>query len=465
MLKSYSQLLTKLQQLLKFFIALSLLNPGVVTAAIPAQERAALIAIYNTLDSESLKFYPQYWSGWLGAEGAECSWSGVSCENNHVSAISFSDRHIYGTIPEAFSQLHYLKVLDLDSNQFKGEIPAWLSQLSNLKTLDLSRNQLSGAIPIALAQLSHLEVLNLYSNQLSGTIPDSLGQLNNLQQLLLVDNQLSGAIPDSLGQLNNLQQLVLAQNQLSGAIPDSLGQLNNLQYLILSKNQLTGTIPASLGQLSNLTTLALNNNGFSGTIPLEITNLTQLAILLLDKNRLSSDNSTVTAFINNHDCLVESNCALGVELLDPTKINSSDWGTGITLSGKPTQARFISRAVNHPLLAETAYTTVFQNDYNDYVSAAIRIAPEQQGRSGSIYIVVHYKDAWYMKSPQGWENWDTNVATLKASGAAHTLHSIEGIKITEQLSGLTGSFEVYIGYKVDDDIHYNAKPFTFTVSP
>lgn len=143
---------------------------GSLRAAIPAQERSALIDLYNSTDGAN-------WtnkSGWLGAAGTECTWYGVLCNSTQTS----------------------LRWLDLRSNKLKGPIPASIGSFQNLEILYLSSNQLQGSIPP-----------ELYT--LAGTIPSEIGGLNSLEYIRLFSNQLSGHIPDTIGNLTNLRFLFL----------------------------------------------------------------------------------------------------------------------------------------------------------------------------------------------------------------------------------------------------------------
>lgn len=248
-----------------------------------AEEKEALIALYNATGGDN-------WTnntGWLGADGTECSWFGVICDDSGVVEINLLDNGLVGTIPTELSQLSALENLKLGRNQLTGNIPVELGQLSNLIRLHLFTNQLSGPIPVELSQLSNLLELFLGGNQLSGSIPSELAQLSNLGGLVLYSNQLSGSIPTELGALSNLKVLYLYNNQLTGSIPTSLGQLSNLTQLLLHQNQLSGPIPEPLGQLSNLEQLTLQQNQLSGSIPEALTTLNELTILNLSNNNFT----------------------------------------------------------------------------------------------------------------------------------------------------------------------------------
>jgi Leucine-rich repeat (LRR) protein len=249
-----------------------------VQAAIPAEERSALIALYNAANGDS--WYHS--SGWktpplhtdgFAMPGTEDAWYGITVSGGHVTVIS------------------------MDSNRLNGSIPPELGNLGNLEELWLSANQLSGSIPPELGNLSNLLDLFLYDNQLSGSIPPELGNLGNLEELSMPFNQLSGSMPPELGNLGNLMHLDLSSNQLSGSIPAELGDLNNLGAIRLNFNHLSGGIPPELGNLGNLVGLNLEANRLSGNIPSSLTNLTNLIWAAIGYNSLYTHDDTLRTFL------------------------------------------------------------------------------------------------------------------------------------------------------------------------
>ena len=184
---------------------------GILHGAIPASERAALIALYRSTNGDSWNNNNGWKTAPLSADGfampgTEGSWYGVTVELNHVTC------------------------------------------------LNLYENQLIGNIPSELGKLSKLRVLSLFANQLSGSIPSELGKLSNLSRLYLASNQLIGSIPSELGNLSNLTALSLDSNQLSGEIPSSLTNLTKIfsPYLNIGYNCLWATDPATLFWLNSI---------------------------------------------------------------------------------------------------------------------------------------------------------------------------------------------------------------------
>ena len=288
-------------------LALACLSASTIAvhAAVPANERAALLALYNSTNGPGWTNH----SGWGGPIGTECSWHGVSCNaaKTTVIQISLDDNNLTGTLPSALASLKHLSGFLARTNKLSGPIPPltgltelsrfWvrqnkltgqipsLSGLKNLFDVDVSYNQLTGQIP-ALAGLSVLSYFRAYGNYLSGSIP-SLSTLVNLREFEVMGNGLTGAIPSvaglsklsvfrvdnnrlsgpipSLAGLTALSDFVAHTNQLSGPIPPLTG-LTGLEYFSVERNLLTGGIPALSG-LTNLKEFTAWENDLTGAIP------------------------------------------------------------------------------------------------------------------------------------------------------------------------------------------------------
>src|ERR1043166_4024630 len=177
----------------KFLPLCALLVCASASAAIPSSQRQALIAFYDATGGDA-------WtdrSEWKGAEGTECNWFGIECDNDGGTVIGIQ---IYG-------------------NNLRGTIPPQVAQLTDLETLYVQNNQLTGVIPKEVGALKKLERLGADGNQLPGPLPKELGDLVALEELGLSYNAITGPIPPELGHLTNLVALELSVNQLSGKIP------------------------------------------------------------------------------------------------------------------------------------------------------------------------------------------------------------------------------------------------------
>ncbi len=197
-------------------LVLSFGNPDTAKAVLSADERQALVDLYNNTDGAN-------WSlsaNWLTGDPCVPAWRGVTCNWENTTVTH----------------------LQLNTNNLNGGIPPAIGNLTALQYLYLGYNQLT-SIPAELGNLTALQRLGLYNNQLT-SIPVELGNLTALQRLELSSNQLT-SIPAELGNMTNLRYLYLESNQLT-SIPVELGNLTNLTYLYLGSNQLTGEVPASI---------------------------------------------------------------------------------------------------------------------------------------------------------------------------------------------------------------------------
>jgi Leucine-rich repeat (LRR) protein len=289
-----------------------------VQGAIPASERAALIALYNSTNGDNWKDN----SGWktppldtdgFAMPGTESGWYGVTVKNDHVTRLTLLNKNLSGTIPPDIGDLGHLTYVNLSNNNLTGSLPAQLFTLTGLSSLSLSSNSfsgitlddflpltnlsnlemnscnISGTIPPAIAGLSKLSYLLLNNNNLSGSLPAELGNMTALSYLWLGSNNLKGSIPPEMGNLTQLSSLNLGSNSLSGTLPVELGNMTGLRSLTLSYNHISGSIPSGIGNLTQLTMLNLANNQFYGSIPTTIKNLVNLQFLHLDDNWLSGN--------------------------------------------------------------------------------------------------------------------------------------------------------------------------------
>jgi hypothetical protein len=254
----------------RFAVAFAL-DAGATCGAtlMPADQCAALVAIYNAMDGASWTPHNDW-----AAEPDPCAWEGVFCnEDATVRWLHLHESQVTGAIPGAIGNLVDLEALILFDNQITGPIPPELGNLPKLVAINAWGNQLSGPIPVELANLASLEVLALAENELDGSIPAELATMPSLVYLRLEDNHLSGEIPAAFGSAPALAHLNLRGNNLEGPIPPELGASPTLRLLALNHNQLSGPVPSALADLPSLGYLYLTGNALEGLLPLPVAEL------------------------------------------------------------------------------------------------------------------------------------------------------------------------------------------------
>ena len=138
------------------------------------------------------------------------------------------------------------------------------------------------------------------------------------------------------------------------------------------------------------------------------------------------------------------------------------WASGVTSYNQPSQATFL---VGITADSGNSFGTNFYGAQKIDVLADVRIAPEDVGKQGVFYLVAHYNDNWFMKNQDGqWLTWDVGLNSLVANTQPRSLQATESLVIAQQLSGLPGQFQIFVGYKAGSVLHYNAQPFTFFVT-
>ncbi|KAJ0051830.1 hypothetical protein Pint_03194 [Pistacia integerrima] len=107
---------------------------------------------------------------------------------------------------QGFANLKSLEILDLGFNGINGSLSSsGICELKNLVEVDLRRNNFDGQLPKCLTNLTYLKVLVLSSNQLNGYLPPSIGDMKSLEYLDLRENNFEGLF--SLSSLANQSKL------------------------------------------------------------------------------------------------------------------------------------------------------------------------------------------------------------------------------------------------------------------
>ncbi|CAL2255804.1 unnamed protein product [Prunus armeniaca] len=263
--------------------------------------------------------------------------------------LNLSSNNLSGELPDCWSHLETLVMVDLSNNAFSGKIPMTIGSLFQMQTLKLRSNRFVGELPSSLKNCTSLEVIDLGDNKLSGPIPTWLGvSFKNLVILMLSTNHFNGSMPSQLCHLTHIQIMDFSVNNISGSIPKCLNNLTTLaqkgnrslsnthtyyrnrgdnsraftdseddasfiwkgrmqtykstlglvKRIDLSSNRLTGEIPSKITHLVELVSLNLSRNRLTGQITPEIGNLQSLDSLDLSGNHINGRIPTSLARID-----------------------------------------------------------------------------------------------------------------------------------------------------------------------
>ncbi|CAN4097408.1 unnamed protein product [Withania somnifera] len=152
------------------------------------------------------------------------NWDNVICENGFVFGLQLENKGLSGTIDvDALRDLPNFRTISVMNNNFEGPLPT-LSKLTGLKTAYFAKNKFSGQIENTVFEEMHwLKKLHLDNNQFTGKIPSVLGQLPKLTELRLENNKFEGQIPDFNQQ--RIMDMNFSNNSLAGPIPRGLTSL------------------------------------------------------------------------------------------------------------------------------------------------------------------------------------------------------------------------------------------------
>lgn len=306
-------------------------------SSIPADEKQALVDIFNSLDGTNWK--PSYKRWDLTADPE--TWSGVTIQNGHVVGLKIDRVWAKGEVPASIANLTELETFICFSNQItkfpdelftmkklkmfvadmqnvgdtrtltqefpkKVDLPAMeaFSMVSNALTgslpsdmnmpklnfLGLQDNKLTGSVPKTLTKCPNLEYLYLHMNNLSGELPQDWTACTKLKHFVVEQNpQLGGNFPASLTQLTTLEAISLQMTSIKGEIPSNIGDLTNMSQFFLTGSKMSGVIPESIGKLTKMTILAFGDCQFTGPLPASLANLTNLTLINLTNNPIGGE--------------------------------------------------------------------------------------------------------------------------------------------------------------------------------
>ena len=271
------------------------------TPAELAQDRAGLIALYNSTNGANWTNTQQGQGAWPINDpnaviitswdpSTNRGWYGISIDaRGRVVGINLDNNNLSGTLPSQISQLSALWSIQIKNNiSLTGAIPTQIGQLHDLLGLDLTHNSLSGSIPAEIGQLSTLIKLDLSSNPFTGSLPITILNMSNLKELDLSYIPFGGNIPPEIGNLSSIETLVFFLNGFTGPIPVEINNLSKVEWINLGGNDLTGDLPMpQIGQLPSLKEYHLDYNHLTGTLPAELKNLTNLGQISVYDNEMT----------------------------------------------------------------------------------------------------------------------------------------------------------------------------------
>lgn len=281
---------------------------GAAQARVSAAEREALVAIYEALNGPSWSSSQR--ANWLGAEGTECTWGGVSCGGTG-RVILLNLFGLSGTLPDVFDAFSELRGLSLSGGTALTGDPAVLLELPEVASLSLFARGITADLPsfTSLDKLGSLQLQTSSSNPMpsfsgfqdlsylylftnnTGTFTaadnpglssllvgapvttvdwDGLASLPSLTSLY-VSSLAGGELPNPQVGFPAIQYFdVVGRGRVSNFTPGPISSsfcARPLRGLSLVSTNRTGEIPTCLAELP-LTGLYLSDNNFDpGPIP------------------------------------------------------------------------------------------------------------------------------------------------------------------------------------------------------
>ncbi len=180
-----------------------------------------------------------------------------------ITHLNISNNN-FKKLPQRFSKLNKLKILDLGYNKLSS-FPKALLAFTQLTKLSLAGNPIS-ALPQDFSLLSRLRVLSMRDTQLT-VLPHSVAILPQLEILDFWDCPIR-FFNFPKGQLSRLKFLIMRGHQLK-QFPESILDLPHLEYINLtSKKIISWKIPTAIETLSALKCILLNGIKFQNN-PIE----------------------------------------------------------------------------------------------------------------------------------------------------------------------------------------------------
>ena len=182
------------------------LNTNGFTGKFPAWDRFTEMKMLDVSDLERLDPQPlpegfgnfkklrnlfMYGSNFTGTIPA--SWANM---------VSMEDFEIYenqldGECSQVFKNMKQLYYVDVEYNHLTGRLPEFNPE-AKITSLYLGYNNFSGTIPETWSALSVVDMINLSDNAIEGNIPEFFAQLYTLDHFSCENNIMSGVIPEEV---------------------------------------------------------------------------------------------------------------------------------------------------------------------------------------------------------------------------------------------------------------------------
>eukprot|EP00980_Cylindrotheca_fusiformis_P006741 scaffold1400_cov137-Cylindrotheca_fusiformis.AAC.19 len=286
---------------------------------------------------------------WLSGS-THCNWTLITCENDSVVEISFTQNYMPGTLPTEIGNFRNVRGFFLGDNWITGTIPTEVGLLTSATSLHLNNNNVGGTLPTEIGNLILLESISVAVNGLVGLVPSEIGLLSSLTSVQLGGNFFDGGLPIEVTGLGKISSLGISGNWLEGSIHTEFGKLTNLSTLQLQDNRFEGQIPSELGLLSDtLSDMGLSRNKLSGLVPTELGALTRLSALWLDWNQLQS---TLPSEFGNLSLLIHLSVASNTDMVGsiPTELGRLSLLTSVDFSNSSLTGIIPSELGNMSLL-------------------------------------------------------------------------------------------------------------------
>jgi len=174
---------------------------------IPTTECQALEALWDTTNGPRWTINTNW-----GTDANVSTWHKVKVLNGHVDWITVFDNNLTGNLPEALTDLTYVRVLALSDNPYdSSEIPLFFTTMTSLEVLNLGRSNLTGTISPLFSNLTKLKYIGFNRNNLTGMIPATFSELINLEDADFDYNNFYGPLP-SLANMPNIGFVNIRRN-------------------------------------------------------------------------------------------------------------------------------------------------------------------------------------------------------------------------------------------------------------